>query len=221
MNEHWPVPVIRLQPLLDPDANGVLVHAEKLGDLLHGIRAVELDEASVWPAAHGCTTAVFWKAPRSSRQERCIKKLALSVLTMSKGSAAQASFPQPSQRSSATVGAGGESLSPVSSVQPCNRSGFGSNSIAGGRGSPNTSRAGGPFRSSKFRKTPASRAALTRRDTTDLSSCKIVRISDCLTSSFPRCSSLATASTVSRISGLIVTSAPSATRSARSSWAAA
>jgi hypothetical protein len=94
--------------------------------------------------------------------------------------------------------------------QPCNRSGFGNSSISSGKGSPRTSRAGRPLRSSKLRSTPASTAAVTRRDITDLSSFNTFLMSACLTSSLPSASRSTTALTVSRTSGLIVTSAPSA-----------
>jgi hypothetical protein len=112
-------------------------------------------------------------------------------------------------------------LSGSTTVQPCNRSGLGNSSISSGKGSPITNRAGRPFRSSRLRRTPASKAAATRRDTTDLSSFSALLMSACITSSFPSLSRSVTARTVSRTSGLIATSAPSATSSATNSRTAA
>ena len=67
---------------------------------------------------------------------------------------------------------------PLSTPQPCNRSSptrrsaDGSSSKSAGNGSPRTSLAGRPLRSSRFFRNPPSKAAATRREIEDLSSFK-------------------------------------------------
>src|SRR5262245_64515098 len=92
------------------------------------------------------------------------------MLAESKGSPACSPSPQYAQTLPLLESAEGQCLSRPTTAQPCNRSAFGNSSISSGNGSPRTNLAGRPFRSSKLRSRPASTAAATRRDTTDLSS---------------------------------------------------